>query len=58
MDRPQLGTYFDPASPLVGSLSSDGRLFVRLGGTALPANPQLGGTYFATIFLTVYDLGS
>jgi hypothetical protein len=56
--RPPRGVVFDPRSPLITTLGPNGRLFVRLGGTVLPALPQPGGAYHATIFLTVYDLGS
>ena len=52
------GTYFDPDTPLIASLSSGGRLFVYLGGQALPARVQVGGEYRAVIYLTVYNLGS
>jgi hypothetical protein len=52
------GIVFDPHAPVIGTLSADGRLFLRLGATALPGRPQAGGTYRATISLTVYDLGS
>ena len=50
--------YFDPHVPVVAALGSDGRMFIRLGGTALPGLPQPGGSYSATIALTVYNLGS
>jgi hypothetical protein len=53
-----LGVTFNPHAPLIGTLSSTGQIFVRLGGTALPGRPQSGGEYRATIILTVYDLGS
>ena len=52
------GAYFDPRSPLIGALGPDGRLFLRMGGTVTPGRPQTGGAYRATIFMTVYDLGS
>jgi len=58
MGRPPRGTYFDPFTPLVSSLGPNGRLYVHLGGTALPTRLQTGGIYSATIYLTVYDLGS
>ncbi len=56
--RPPRGTVFDPHAPLIMTLGPNGRVYVRLGGTALPARPQAGGAYHATIVLTVYDLGS
>ena len=49
---------FDPHAPVIAALGSDGRLFIRLGGTVLPGRPQAGGTYRATISITVYNLGS
>ena len=52
------GLPFDPHAPVIGSLGGTGRLYLRLGGTVLPARIQSGGAYRATIFLTVYDLGS
>jgi hypothetical protein len=52
------GLPFDPHAPLIGSLGPSGRLFLHLGGTALPARPQRGGADRATIYLTVFDLGS
>jgi len=33
-------------------------MFVRLGGSVFPVRGQVGGTYAATITLTVYNLGS
>ena len=56
--RPPRGLFFDPHAPVTGTLGPNGRLFVRMGGTVLPAPLQPGGAYRATIFLTVYDLGS
>ena len=58
MGRPPRGVYFDPHTPLVSTLGPNGRLFVHLGGTALPGLPQTSGIYRATIYLTVSDLGS
>jgi hypothetical protein len=58
MTRMPGGTYFDPDTPLIASLGPGGRLFVHLGGRALPAQVQVGGEYRAVIYLTVYDLGS
>jgi len=56
--RPPRGLLFDPHTPVIGGLGPNGRLYVRIGGTVLPGLPQAGGVYRATIFLTVYDLGS
>jgi hypothetical protein len=56
--RPPRGTLFNPHTPLISTLGPNGRLFLSLGGTVLPARPQQGGLYRATIFLTIYDLGS
>jgi hypothetical protein len=49
---------FDPHAPVIAALGSDGRLFIRLGGTVRPGRPQAGGAYHATIPLTVFNLGS
>jgi len=51
------GQYFDPRTPLVTNLGANGKLWVRLGGTVLPTRDQAGGAYFATISITVFDLG-
>lgn len=53
-----IGIVFNPHNPLIGTLGAGGRMFVRLGGTVLPGRPQTGGSYFASIMLVVYDLGS
>lgn len=55
---PPHGVTFDPRAALVTTLSADGRLFVRLGGSVQPLVPQLGGAYRATITLSVFDLGT
>jgi hypothetical protein len=52
------GLPFDPHAPYLGGLGDTGRLYLRIGGTVLPARLQSGGAYRATIFLTVFDLGS
>lgn len=52
------GETFNPNGPVIASLSSEGRLYIRMGGTALPNRPQPGGPYRATISMTVSDLGS
>jgi hypothetical protein len=49
---------FDPHSPVIVALGSDGRLFVVLGGTVFPARTEAGGAYSATITMTVFNLGS
>jgi len=56
--HPPRGIPFDPHRPVIGALGPNGRLFVWLGGTVSPDRPQAGGTYVATIALTVYTLGS
>lgn len=53
---PALG--FNPLLPVISSLSGEGRMYLRIGGTALPGLPQVGGRYRGTISVTVYDLGS
>lgn len=55
---PPVGTVFDPRLPLITTLGPDGVLFINLGATALAALGQTGGSYAATIFMTVYSLGS
>jgi hypothetical protein len=49
---------FDPRVPLVTRLSNGGRLFLFLGGTALPASTQRSGTYTATVTLTAAYTGN
>lgn len=49
---------FDPRQPLITTLGTDGKLFIQLGGTALPIRSQMDGTYRATITLSIFDLGS
>ncbi len=55
---PHVGSAFDPQLPVITTLRSAGRIYVRIGGTALPARIQTGGEYRGVIVLTVYDLGS
>jgi hypothetical protein len=55
---PPRGQMFDPHSPVIGALGPNGRLILRLGGTVSPGLPQAGGSYRATISMTVYNLGS
>lgn len=52
------GVGFDPRNPIVATLGPSGRLYVRLGGTAVPARLQTSGQYQATITLSVANLGS
>ena len=52
------GVSFDPRQPLIATLGANGILFIQLGGTALPSSGQDAGSYRATIFLSVFDLGS
>jgi hypothetical protein len=49
---------FDPHTPVIAALGPDKRLFIRLGGTVVPGRPQAGGSYRATISITVFNLGS
>jgi hypothetical protein len=49
---------FDPRTQLLARLSSQGRLFVFLGGTAQPAPTQRAGSYAATITLTAAYTGN
>ncbi|HKI94942.1 MAG TPA: hypothetical protein VJ992_06590 [Gemmatimonadales bacterium] len=50
-------TVFDPRVQLVTTLGANGRLYVYLGGTALPGPQQGAGTYSGTIVLTVAYTG-
>jgi len=52
------GVPFDPRQPLIATLGANGKLYVRLGGTVVPGHGQTAGTYRATVFLSVFDLGS
>jgi hypothetical protein len=49
---------FDPRVPLVTRLSNRGRLYIYLGGTALPSGTQRSGTYTATVTLTAAYTGN
>lgn len=49
---------FDPRVPLVTQLANTGRLYIFLGGTALPGSQQAAGIYAATITLTVAYTGN
>jgi hypothetical protein len=57
-DREGHGRRFDPHAPVLGCLGEEGRLYLRIGGTVRPDVSQRRGRYRATIFLTVFDLGS
>lgn len=56
--HPPAGAAFNPRAPLVATLGPDGRLHLRIGGTARPDRLQAGGTYRAAIFVSLYNLGS
>jgi len=49
---------FDPQAPLIARLGNSGRLYIWLGGTALPAVNQVSGTYTATVTLTAAYTGN
>jgi hypothetical protein len=51
-------TAFDPRNPVVWRLPNNGRAYVFLGGSALPASNQPGGSYAATVVLTVGYTGN
>jgi hypothetical protein len=51
-------TAFDPRTPLVTRLSVSGRLFIWLGGMALPSPTQPSGDYTATITLVAAYTGN
>jgi len=48
---------FDPRAPALGTLSSNGRATIFLGGTATPSPTQQAGSYSGTITLTVSYTG-
>ncbi len=52
------GIPFDPRQPLVATLGANGKLYIRLGGTALPTRAQPDGTYRAAVTLSIFNLGS
>lgn len=52
------GEPFDPRQPLIATLGASGKLWIRLGGTALPSREQADGTYRATIVLSIFDIGT
>ena len=49
---------FDPRVPLRWVLPNNGRAYVYLGGSAVPAPSQAGGTYTASVVLTVAYTGN
>ena len=49
---------FDPQLPLITTFNRRGKIYVFLGGTALPTAVQLAGPYAATISLTVSYTGN
>ena len=49
---------FDPQLPLIVSFDSRGKMYLFLGGTALPTAEQSAGPYAATISLTVSYTGN
>jgi hypothetical protein len=55
---PPAGQTFNPNLPLIASLGPGGRLFLRIGATAVPQRLQPGGTYRASIFVNLYNLSS
>jgi hypothetical protein len=51
-------TGFDPRLPRVAQFSGNGRLYLFLGGTALPGVGQTAGAYTATVTVTVAYTGT
>lgn len=51
-------TGFDPRLPRVARFSGNGRLYLFLGGTALPGAGQTAGAYTATVTVTVAYTGT
>jgi len=49
---------FDPRTPLVTRLSNGGRLYIWLGGTAVPSGAQPPGSYHGGITMTVTYTGN
>ena len=49
---------FDPRHALISTLSSNGRLYIFLGGTATPAARQPAGSYAGTVTLTIAYTGT
>lgn len=55
---PPMGTLFNPRAPYIGTLGPNGRIFLRIGGTATPRQQQPNGIYSGAIYLTMFNLGS
>jgi hypothetical protein len=55
---PLPGYAFDPRSPVVTTLTADGKVLISLGGTADPARAQSRGQYQGTVTVIVADLGT
>jgi len=51
-------TVFDPRLPFIATLANSGRYYVWLGGTVSPPSQLTGGTYTATVALTVTYTGN
>lgn len=51
-------TGFDPRTPIAGQLGNNGRLYLFLGATALPAPRQAAGAYTATVTVTIAYTGT
>jgi hypothetical protein len=51
-------TAFDPRVPLLARLSQQGRVYIFLGGSVLPAQTQPATIYTATIVLTASYTGN
>lgn len=51
-------TAFDPRVPVLRRLAANGKLYVFLGGSAVPRPDQPGGAYAGTIALTVTYTGN
>lgn len=49
---------FDPRGALITTLSSNGRLYLFLGGTASPATKQTAGAYAGTVTVTIAYTGT
>lgn len=55
---PPTGMTFNPGAPVVTTLGPNGRIFLRIGGTATPRPQQPHGIYTHVIHLTMFNLGS
>jgi hypothetical protein len=49
---------FDPRAALVTTLSTNGRLYLFLGGTASPGTKQTAGAYAGTVTVTIAYTGT